>query len=505
MKSLFSGLNVIKALLYTTYSTLLLFPILSTPVVADDFAGPFYQFNSAGFGLTPAVKYGWNNAYGGVNFRILGMPFGSVIHLLYVDLAARFGIPISTSYFITKLVVYLGIGIVASWVCVEMLRLVGKELSYWTVLFVSSTVIFVSLQNHGMWSNDPVSGYPLAGFGSVVLGLSVLACSLKAVRLGITRSRIVGLTILTTASVLYYEINVGIIVGIAPLLALAALRSAPDTSFPLRLKIKKLMFVAIPCIVPALALGWGRIVSGSSTQLYTGTTIRLGSRAVNTFRSGMISTFPGSAWTLSSEFLGGSIGFLRGVVPIVVLAVVLTSMFLHSESQQTRSTKNRDYWSMALAVTSLVSFWVVGVGIQAVTSKVQDESPRIGYVYTYYAMGATVVALFVALAILFYGSSLRAKISTLVVALMLTVVGSCQLTINWQLMDKMNASLEPNRALLDAFSSQTDIPHRCQALINWTSGGWPSYYEEGMTNGLQAAYLHYHGEKFCPNFVMPMP
>jgi hypothetical protein len=180
-------------------------------------------------------------------------------------------------------------------------------------------------------------------------------------------------------------------------------------------------------------------------------------------------------------------------------------MLLHSESQQTRSTKNRDYWSMALAVTSLVSFWVVGVGIQAVTSKVQDESPRIGYVYTYYAMGATVVALFVALTILFYGSSLRIKISTLVVALMLTAVGSCQLTINWQLMDKMNASLEPNRALLDAFSSQTDIPHRCQALINWTNGGWPPYYEEGMTNGLQAAYLHYHGEKFCPNFVMPMP
>ena len=98
--------------MYPTYSTLLLFPILSTPVVADDFAGPFYQFNSTGFGLTPAVKYGWNNAYGGVNFRILGMPFGSVIHFLYVDLAARFGIPISTSYFITKLVVYLGIGIV---------------------------------------------------------------------------------------------------------------------------------------------------------------------------------------------------------------------------------------------------------------------------------------------------------------------------------------------------------------------------------------------------------
>jgi hypothetical protein len=505
MKSLFSSLSVIKAFLYTTYSTLLLFPILSTPVVADDFAGPFYQFNSIGFGLTPAVKFGWNNAYVGVNFRILGMPFGSVIHFLYVDLAGRFGIPISTSYFITKLVVYLGIGIVASWVCVEMLRLVGKELSYWTVLFVSSTVIFVSLQNHGMWSNDPVSGYPLAGFGSVILGLSVLTYSLKSARLGITRSRIAGLTILTTASVLYYELNVGMIIGVAPLLALAALRSAPDVSISLFAKIKKLIFVAIPCVVPALALGWGRIISGSSPQSYGGTTIRLGSRAVNTFLSGMISTLPGSAWALSSQFLGGSIGFIRGVMPIVVLAVLVVFVFLHSESQRTRATQKCDYQLMAPAVTALFAFWFVGVGIQAVTSKVQDESPQIGYVYTYYAIGATVVAILISLMILYFGSSLRLKTATVTVGLILLIVGSCQLTINWQLMDKMNASLEPNRALLDAFSSQTEVPYRCRALIHWTNGGWPSYYEEGMTNGLQAAYLHYHGEKFCPNFVMPMP
>ena len=229
----FSGLSVIKSFLYMAYSTVLLFPILSTPLVADDFAAPFYQFNSAGPGAVSALKYGWNNAYGGVNFRILGMPFGTFIHFLYVDLASRFGVQITTSYFITKLAVYLGIGIVTGMLCGELLRLIGKVLSNWTVLFVSSTVIFVSIQNHGMWSNDPVSGYPLAGFGSVIFGLAVLACSLRTVRLGISASRIAGLTILTTTSVLYYELNVGIIIGVAPLLAIATLRSAPGASLSL--------------------------------------------------------------------------------------------------------------------------------------------------------------------------------------------------------------------------------------------------------------------------------
>ena len=487
------------------YSTVLLFPVLSTPLVADDFAAPFYQLKDAGFGVRPAIEYGWNNAYGGVNFRILGMPFGSAVQFLYVDLAGRFGIPATTSYFLIKLGVYLGIGILASLVCNELLQLAGKTLSRWSVLFVSSTIIFVSLQNHGMWSNDPVSGYPLAGYGSLILGLAVLAYSLRTVRLDITASRIAGLTILTTASVLYYEINVGIIVGVAPLLAIATLRSTQDAPFSFLTKISRLMFVLIPCVVPALALGYGRVLSGSATQTYGGTTIRLGSHALNTFLRGMISTLPGSSWALSKEFLGGSIGFLAEVVPIVGLVVLVVTMFLYSESQQKSEMQHSDGWLLTASLMSLLLFWFVGVGIQSVTTKVQDESPRIGYVYTYYAIGATVAALLISFITLYFGSSLRLKLSSVIVGLVLLIIGSCQLTVNWRLMDKMNASLEPNRALLAAYSSQAPVPYRCRALLDWTGGGWPSYYEEGMTNGLQAAYLHYHGEMFCPNFVMPMP
>jgi len=487
------------------YSTVLLFPILSNPLVADDFAAPFYQFYSEGFGITPALKYGWNNAYGGANFRILGMPFGSVIHFLYVDLAGRFGIPVSTSYFVTKLLIYLGIGIATASVCDELLRLVGKMLSRWSVLFVSSTVIFVSLQNHAMWSNDPVSGYPLAGFGSVILGLVVLGFALKTVRAGITASRIAGLAILTTASVFYYELNVGMIMGIAPLLAIAALRKNENSLPSFFSKIKKLLLVSIPCVVPALALVWGRILSGSSTQSYGGTTIRLGSRAINTFVSGIISTLPGSAWVLSKETLGGSIGFLAGVVPIVALLVFVVAMFLYTETERSKQKESLDRWLISAGLLSLILFWTVGVGVQSITSKVQDESPRIGYVYTHYAIGATVVALLISLVVLYFGSSLRLKASTLIFALFLTLIASCQLTVNWRLMDKMYASLEPNRALLVAFSSQAPVPYRCRALLDWSNGGWPDYYEEGMIGGLQTAYNHYHREDFCPHFVRPMP
>jgi hypothetical protein len=356
-----------------------------------------------------------------------------------------------------------------------------------------------------MWSNDPVSGYPLAGFGSVILGLAVLGFALRTVRIGVNTFRITVLTIITTASVLYYELNVGMIMGIAPLLAISALRRTPSKQSSFFSKSKNLVIVSIPCVIPALALLWGRILSGSSSQSYGGTTIRLGSRALHTFLNGMISTLPGSAWPLSREILGGSVGFLAGVLPIALLIVLVVTMFLYSETQLKKENQNFNVWLVAAGVGSLLVFWFAGVGVQSVTTKVQNESPRIGYVYTYYAIGATVVALLISLAILYFGSSLRMKTSTVVVALVLTVVASCQLTVNWRLMDKMHAALEPNRALLVAFSSDATVPYRCRALLDWSNGGWPDYYEEGMIAGVQSAYRHYHREEFCPGFVRPMP
>jgi uncharacterized protein YacL len=219
----------------------------------------------------------------------------------------------------------------------------------------------------------------------------------------------------------------------------------------------------------------------------------------------MISTFPGSAWVLSKEQFGGTGNMLAVVVPIVVMLVIVVITFLYMESQQKREKSNVDVSLATSGMIALVVFWFVGVGVQSITTKVQDESPRIGYVYTYYAIGATVVGLLISLSILYFGSSLRMKASTVVIAIILTVVATCQLTVNWRLMDKMYAALEPNRALLVAFSSQAPIPHRCRALLDWTNGGWPDYYEEGMIQGLQAASRHYHHEEFCPGFVRPMP
>jgi hypothetical protein len=473
-------------------------------VVSDDFAAPFYQFRTAGFGATAALKYGWNNSYGGVNFRIIGMPVGSLVHFLYVDLAGRFGIRMSTSYFLTKLAVFLGVGITMAWICHQLLTLAGKKFSGWTTLFVSSSILFVSLQNHAIWSNDPVASYPLAGFASVILGLACLGITLTLFRKGLTLSRLAFLTVATTTSVLYYEINVAIIIGIAPLLTFVALNPMEGQVLSVRNKLVRMSQVAIPCAMPAIALIYGRILSGSSTQSYGGTTIRLGRVAIHTFQNALASTLPGSSWNLSREQLGGSVGLVMWIIPITVILVSVNTFFL-SHPEESKKPDRFQNLGLGTGLFALFCFWTIGVAIQSVTVKVQDESPRIGYVYTYYAIGAVVAAMFLSFIFLYFFSTLQSKSVTVVIVSIFSIFSFVQLTMNWRLMEKMNSSLIPNRELLVAFSSQADVPYRCRALLDWSNGPWPDYYEDGMILGLQSAYLHYHGEQFCPNFERPRP
>jgi hypothetical protein len=247
------------------------------------------------------------------------------------------------------------------------------------------------------------------------------------------------------------------------------------------------------------------MLSDTAAQTYSGTTIRLGERATSTFLDGLLSTFPTSSWGLSMEQLGPNYDLQPSWLSLTIIVLVFFTIFLHREVQGWQSKIKLNPLMFTFGVLSLVIYWFVGLAIQSITVKVQDESPRVGYVYTYYAIGSTVVAILISLAFLYFGVLLRTRVVRLSFTLALMFLGLFQMSINWSLMDKMHATLEPNRALLVAFSEQPDIPHRCQALLAWTYGPWPYYYEQGMVDGLQAANLHYHGEKFCPNFVMPMP
>lgn len=77
-----------------------------------------------------------------------------------------------------------------------------------------------------------------------------------------------------------------------------------------------------------------------------------------------------------------------------------------------------------------------------------------------------------------------------------------QTLFNASISVQFNGTNQPqSRALLQSYSDQVPPTERCAAVAQWTALGLPDYYEEGMVDGLQAAYRHYYGEPFCEGFV----
>ena len=123
-------------------------------------------------------------------------------------------------------------------------------------------------------------------------------------------------------AVLYYELNVGALIGSGVLILTLLARSRRDRPAALRITL----LTTIAAAAPAGALLLGRFVTGGQASTYAGTTTRVGGEAARTFVEGMLSSLPGAAWKLSDRFVTGGRspgwwGFVCAVVTIAALTV----------------------------------------------------------------------------------------------------------------------------------------------------------------------------------------
>ena|GEM_PF-3351287 len=492
--------TVFAAVSYLVVSYVVLYPILMTPVVADDYTNPFIQADDGGASLLDGLEYGWRGAIDGASFRIVGNTVGAFANWLIVYLSATFDVGISSLYAGLKFVMILSCAASVAWCWSSLTQLIDRPIPFHRALGFVSLTLFTTLQIHAYWSNDPVGNYPLVGFGSTALAFAFLALVLRFAHRP-TPLRALAATCAAVIAVGYYELNVGAVMGAGIVLALFIVRSWPDSDVRWRAIAGSLAIV----MIPAALILYGRTVTGDQAQTYGGTTVRVGRVAAETFGLGILSSIPGAAWGLSIRTLGGTLGMVWMAIGVVVLLAVISFVWLASfRGHEDESDAEPDRLMVAAFASAVIAFWIVAVGLQAVTVKVQDEVIELGYVYTSYCVGAAAVALGLGACIRVF-SARRAHWGSFGPALLAicTVFTLIQLTVNWRLSEQLNASLMPNRQLLEAFDDDAPVPERCQALQNWTAGGWPDYYEIGMVEGLEVTYQYYFGEPFCDGFNRP--
>lgn len=478
--------------LFFLSSWCLLYPILVTPLVADDFLNPFLQYSTTQGGYWDSIVFGWDAAFNGASMRLSGNVIGALINNLWLDLAGNSLVSLSTFYAIQKFLVFILCGFSLSYFYGALLISLGRKITLYKRTVLCSFVFFSTLQIHGLWSNDPVSSYPMSGFMVAAIGFFLLGWAAHT-SLRPTKFRVLALSVSCVVSVLYYEILAG--VGVLTFLVLLSSISRMNLSRSLG----RIVFLAAPAIATFLTMTISRMHTATQSENYGGTHIVLGDKALKTFIFGLLSSLPASAWRITTQFLDGGVTLKLVSVATLILVVVVGLREFPTISDFARTSRTKNRFLFSSLILSLIGFWFFAVGLQSLTEKVQNETGKLGYVYTYYAIGSASAAVLIALSVVFISQkSLNFRITFFTCFLLFATI---QGSITWRISEQMSNSLIPNRSLLAAFSNFDTVPKRCQALRNWSAGNWPTYYEDGMILGLQEASLGFHQEPFCPDFV----
>lgn len=484
---------------YVFASWLILRPVLLTTVYADDYTNPFSQFPSTKLNPFEMIRFGWRGAKGAGHINVLGQVIGAMLNSIWMVAMSVLGLRYSTIYAATKLLVYLLTAVAAASFVRRCSDIVGRPLSVWRSRIYISIALFTTLQIHIPWSNDPVSSYPASGFAAAALGFVVLAQALEAFRKdSFRRACLCG--VIGGLSVIYYEIGLAAVAAIVPLGLWAWNDRREREPKPLRTTMRLAApMVAIPIVIAVAT----KLVLGSAPANYSGTRVTLGGDQIRSVANGLVSTLPGSAWKVAREFLTVPVALRATPLGILIVLTTAVAVLARRYPVEFPDGRIRSRLGLVALIASPLAYLLGATAIQTSTQKVQDEAPRIGYVYNYYAIGATAVAAVLVMVAIAIPRRWWTDLVRSVAVVVSVAFVSVQFLLNWNITIRFNELTYPSRQLLVTFTEQPAEVIRCSALQGWTLGSWPDPYENAMVAGLQSAYQYFHGEPFCAGFVRP--
>jgi len=464
-------------------------PILFTPIVADDFFNPLYQLSKTGGGYWSSLEYGVASAWNGASLRIVGNAVGAVTNNVLTDFSGRLGVPFGFTFGLIKFIGFLALATALTYYLKTVLIQAGTVWKSYSPVFIINCILTGStLQIHALWSNDPVAGYPLPGTYTAAFSIFILGVATQWSP-AITWKKVITLSILAIALLLYYELTF----FIAPLISTLIIRAG----WRKRVKFDLLLKSVVPTVTVFFVVVLSRLKTSSNASEYGGSTLRGGSRVLSETLLSFISSLPGAGWNLSSE----NVSFFQSLRPysfaVVILSTVAFTLAIIQINNKERTSSKRD---LVWGTLPVVAVGLSATLLQSSTVKVQDEINRVGQVYTFYP---SVIAIFVlGTAVLIISLIDFKKILTMTL-LSLALFAGMQNTFNWGLLDKMNSVLIPNRSVISTLTGNVDMLTRCDNLRAWSGGNWPDYYEIGVIDGLNQFADLYWADDYCAHFIRP--
>lgn len=465
-------------------------PILTTVVVADDLIGPFSIFSDVGPSLWQYLVMGYHAASYG-HFNYLGQIIGAFITWLWLNLMLA-GIRYSTIYFFTKLFVFVCLVYISAATTSSVSELWNVRLQRSALRVTIAITMIGTLQLHLVWSNDPVASYPMSGYFSVILGLVAIWSASKMLKRGQSLFHLVVAPTLLLCAILYYEMNIALIPAIAVLATGYHLSNSSNRKNALRQLVRFASIYTVPSVLILLL----QYKNAPKSASYDGTAIALSGEAIGTFGKMMASSLPFSSWHLGRAWLFKYPTILNSIMLLSALIFLFTISIWSVKANRKNILSVKVFWILP----SLVTYWIFATAIQSATVKVQNEANRIGAVYNFYAVGSTVFIICFSVAMLFIIGRLKRLLLQALLISMIMLICCSQVFLNNAIQQQHFALSPQTRNLLVSFSERLPIESRCNFLQIWLSMGWPTYYSNSMTTGLERAFQYGQNEPFCGKY-----
>ena len=492
-------------------SWVILRPALIVTISLDDFINPFSlleRYGPSPFEMVPEIS---RDLTRNGHFNYLGQNVGSAIYVMWAYLIS-WGVRYSLIYATTKFVVFMVTALVVARLLRTLAALLGRTIPVWHSRALVSVVLFSTLQLHVAWGLDPVGSFPLFGYLPAAVGLLALDFAIRAAQADDRRSLVVAAVWMCVA-VQHYELNVVMVAALVPAaLVVWRSRTLREPGASRRAYIMRLAIIVGPCLLMVAVLSR---IAAAANRGYTGTDVAVGDDTVHVLVRALAGSLPGSAWSVARDWLAQPVGLFSTTVVAFVLVAAVVLAWRHlvevepagnrpRRSRAEQATQRR-WLDLAAILACPATVWVGATAVQAVTAKVRSETPRVGYVYTYYAYGSIGVVLIGLLVVFAVGGGAPSRrpprllvgARPVLVALTLAFV-LVQSAINDNVQRVFDQRLAANSAVLVAFTDEPPETVRCAVLQAWNDlPFWLAYYRRDFINGINVSYEHFNGEPFC--------
>jgi hypothetical protein len=496
----------LSSLLWAALGTVLLglgaLPGARIPIIGDDLQAFFESYDFSDGSAARAFGWGWGQGLKAGHFNPVGQGLGGLYHYG----AYAFTTALETSpqvYDVGVGLVLLGLAVLgAAMVVTWGLRQVGDgvPVSFWRTYALVAAITGATIQLHP-WSNDPVTSFGPAGWGSAAIGFGLLGLALRATMPGRTSRRAlvtdaVLITLLGVFAVTYYEMLVGMIAGTAVVYLLAFVRAR--LRHDAQASWRAVLLGGLGVVLPAVVFVAGRMLAVPAQESnYTGTALSLGPDALATWWAAMVGALPAGGWLYLVPMSGGapltvrSLAYAAAMCLGVALLVLVWRRVPIAATRWTRSS--------ALLLGGVLATWALTTATHATSQKYIDEIKVPGQVYLYYGVGVICVAMLLAWAV----HVLAPRLPRGVGPAALVLVGAflaVQMPLNWHLSDVSAVAFAPNRVFAGAASTD-DLPaaDRCAAMLTWAERPWPEYYRDAIVQNSQESFALRFGTPLCPD------